>query len=105
MVDLPPRWQRMSETKRDVLLAIAVDGPMIGAEVHNALDCKTSPNIYNALDSLREDGLVAGTETESKRESVRNALTTEGLGLVYQSVVEPAMEIDTGEEPEVSLNG
>lgn len=89
------RWRQLNTERRDILVALARDGPASGADVHRRLRGKepqTEPSTHRNLQVLLDSGMV-GREPVDKREN-RYQLTAKGVELVRVGVLEPAAHIN-----------
>jgi len=92
---IPKEWHDLGPWQRDVLIALAVDGPATGYEIVGRIDpTVTRAQAATPLDKLIEKGYVERDDPEIVQKGYENKLTTEGLALVHESIVQPAIEID-----------
>jgi Fe2+ or Zn2+ uptake regulation protein len=89
------RWRDLSLERRDILVALARDGPASGADVHRRLrgqEPQTEPSTHRNLQVLLDAGLV-DREPVDNREN-RYSITDDGVELVRVGVLEPAAHIN-----------
>jgi DNA-binding MarR family transcriptional regulator len=92
---VPDRWHQLSPWQRDVLITLAVEGPQTGYALSGAVDPDVDKSSASrTLKELRGHGLVERTEGDHRQDGHENRLTTEGLALVHEAIVEPAIVID-----------
>jgi len=79
-------WRALSAAKRDVLVAIALEGAATGVDIHRRVrgDDGNDPRTYETLRKLREDGYIDKRETADGREK-QNYLTADGKDLLRRS--------------------
>lgn len=85
------QWRELNNEKRDILVALAVDGPASGADIHRRLrgnEPQTEGTTHRNLQTLLDWSLVS-RESVDGREN-RYQLTDDGHNLVQQGVVIPA---------------
>jgi len=76
-------------------VTIALKGPQTGYAISQSI----SPTAHQSqavtpLKKLREKGYVEREQDETNDSAYINSLTTEGLALVHEAVVQPAIQID-----------
>lgn len=92
---IPDDWHRLGGWQRDVLVTLAVQGPQSVSEVSAAIDGEVRDSTASqALSKVRDKGYVETKKSETNAYATENRLTTEGLALVYEAVVKPAITID-----------
>jgi predicted transcriptional regulator len=92
---IPEAWHDLSGWERDVLVTLAVDGPATGYKIAERIDPTAQRSqSTEPLNKLIEKGFVKRNSPDVPQNGYTNKLTTEGLALVHESIVQPAIEID-----------
>lgn len=95
-VCIPPDWQGLNGGERDVLVALALDGPGNGTDIHRRLngdgEMSSRPNTYRHLNSLVAEGYVSCESVDERENKYR--LTEDGMYLLGRSMRRVANEFE-----------
>jgi len=83
MVVIDPEWRALTSIQRDILIALAVEGPAKSTEIPGRLGEETESmrtQTLKNLPKLRDKGLVQAEQVDGRTK--RNSLTKDGLELV-----------------------
>lgn len=89
-------WRELNATQRDILTAIALNGPTIGIDLAEQIGGPTTrQTAYRALRELEEMGYVERVSAnERKSRELENRLTMDGLTVVRRGLLAPAARIN-----------
>jgi len=96
MALIDPDWRDLSSYKRDLLVALAADGPATGVTLHERVRADAAKNparTYSHLTDLVDMGLVRREDSETDGRERVNHLTDDGRDLVERGVAEPSKRI------------
>jgi len=102
---IDPEWRELVAGKRDVLVALAIDGPDTGTAIHTRVrgdDPATEPATQRLLKQLEHAGYIEReVSTEDNRAKI-NRLTDEGHDIVERGVIDVTDEIIVSEVVETT---
>lgn len=96
---IPGDWRELYARERDVLVAIALEGPGNGVEIHQRIEGSRSmdnrPSTYRNLGKLEDHGYVS--RRAKNRNEYEYYLTDAGRDLLGRAMVKPAHEFEVAD--------
>jgi len=89
---IAPEWRGLTAPKRDILIALAANGPLTGAELTRGIPDLHEKRVYKHLPDLRERELV---KYHGQRNARKNNLTDAGEELLQRALIANLWSIAT----------